>query len=100
MNTQKESLEDSAAPIMEHLAELRTCLIRSAVAFVIGLFACFFVAESILHFLAEPITEILRTRGEVAQLIFTAPQEKFFVLLGIRMLFQRAILKNGNMPHS
>jgi sec-independent protein translocase protein TatC len=87
MNTQKESLEDSAAPIMEHLAELRTCLIRSVVAFIIGLFACFFVAESILHFLAEPITEILRTRGEVAQLIFTAPQEKFFVLIRISVIF-------------
>jgi sec-independent protein translocase protein TatC len=56
-------------------------------AFIIGLFACFFVAESILNFLAEPIADILRTRGEVAQLIFTAPQEKFFVLIRISVIF-------------
>jgi sec-independent protein translocase protein TatC len=45
------------------------------------------VAEYILNFLAEPIAEILRRRGEVAQLIFTAPQEKFFVLIRISVIF-------------
>jgi sec-independent protein translocase protein TatC len=73
--------------LIEHLAELRTCLIRAALAFVVGLFACFFVAEYILNFLAEPIAEILRRRGETAQLIFTAPQEKFFVLIRISVIF-------------
>ena len=87
MSSQDKSPEDSSAPLIEHLAELRTCLIRAALAFIIGLFACFFVAESILNFLAEPIADILRTRGEVAQLIFTAPQEKFFVLIRISVIF-------------
>jgi sec-independent protein translocase protein TatC len=87
MSSQDKSPEDSSAPLIEHLAELRTCLIRATLAFIIGLFACFFVAESILNFLAEPIADILRTRGEVAQLIFTAPQEKFFVLIRISVIF-------------
>jgi sec-independent protein translocase protein TatC len=87
MSSQDKSPEDSSAPLIVHLAELRTCLIRAALAFIIGLFACFFVAESILNFLAEPIADILRTRGEVAQLIFTAPQEKFFVLIRISVIF-------------
>ena len=87
MSRQDESLDDSSAPLIEHLTELRTCLIRAALAFVVGLFACFFVAEYILNFLAEPIAEILRRRGEVAQLIFTAPQEKFFVLIRISVIF-------------
>ena len=87
MSSQDKSPEDSSAPLIEHLAELRTCLIRATLAFIIGLFACFFVAEYILNFLAEPIADILRRRGEVAQLIFTAPQEKFFVLIRISVIF-------------
>lgn len=87
MSSQDKIPEDSSAPLIEHLAELRTCLIRAALAFIIGLFACFFVAEYILNFLAEPIADILRRRGEVAQLIFTAPQEKFFVLIRISVIF-------------
>ena len=87
MSREDESLDDSSAPLIEQLTELRTCLIRAALAFVVGLFACFFVAEHILNFLAEPIAEILRRRGEVAQLIFTAPQEKFFVLIRISVIF-------------
>ena len=87
MSREDESLDDSSAPLIEHLTELRTCLIRAALAFVVGLFACFFVAEYILNFLAEPIAEILRRRGEVAPLLFTAPQEKFFVLIRISVIF-------------
>ena len=41
MSRDDESLEESSAPLIEHLAELRTCLIRAALAFVVGLFACF-----------------------------------------------------------
>ena len=87
MSEEDENLENSSAPLIEHLTELRTCLIRSALAFIVGLFACFFIAEYILNFLAEPIAQILRNRGEIAQLIFTAPQEKFFVLIRISVIF-------------
>ena len=87
MSDLDKSLDGSSAPLIEHLSELRTCLIRAALAFIIGLFGCFFVAEFILNFLAEPIADILRKRGEVAQLIFTAPQEKFFVLIRISVIF-------------
>jgi sec-independent protein translocase protein TatC len=45
------------------------------------------VAEPILNFLVEPIADILRARGENPQLIFTAPQEKFFVLIRISVIF-------------
>jgi sec-independent protein translocase protein TatC len=48
--------------------------------------ACFFVAEPLLNFLVEPIADILRNRGQDPRLIFTAPQEKFFVLFRISVL--------------
>lgn len=81
-----DEMDDSAAPLIEHLTELRTRLIRSVLAFVVAMVACFTVAEPILNFLAEPIAEILRKRGENPQLIFTAPQEKFFVLIRISIV--------------
>mgnify|MGYP000123481358 CR=1 FL=1 len=82
----KDELQDSAAPLIEHLAELRTRIIRSLLAFVVAMVACFTVAEPILMFLAEPIAEVLRARGEDPRLIFTAPQEKFFVLIRISLI--------------
>ncbi len=80
-------IEESAAPLIEHLAELRTRLIRSVIAFVIAMLACFYFASGILDFLVQPIADILRERGEDPRLIFTAPQEKFFVLFRISVVF-------------
>ncbi|MBE3640558.1 twin-arginine translocase subunit TatC [Mangrovicoccus algicola] len=81
-----DDIDDSSAPLIEHLAELRTRLIRSVLAFVIAMVACFTVAEPLLDFLVQPIAEILRARGEDPRLIFTAPQEKFFVLVRISIV--------------
>ncbi len=81
-----DQIDDSSAPLIEHLAELRTRLIRSVLAFVIAMVACFTIAEPLLNFLVEPIAEILRARGEDPRLIFTAPQEKFFVLVRISIV--------------
>ncbi|MFC7703342.1 twin-arginine translocase subunit TatC [Plastorhodobacter daqingensis] len=81
-----DDIDDSSAPLIEHLAELRTRLIRSVLAFGVGMILCFTVAEPILRFLSEPIAEVLRARGEDPRLIFTAPQEKFFVLVRISFI--------------
>ena len=86
MSAPDDHIEDSAAPLIEHLAELRTRLMRSILAFVIGMVASFVVAEPILEFISQPLAEVLRARGEDARLIFTAPQEKFFVLIRISVI--------------
>lgn len=86
-----DQIEDSAAPLIEHLAELRTRLIRSVMAFVVGMVAMFTVAEPILEFISQPLAEVLRARGEDARLIFTAPQEKFFVLIRISIIMGFAV---------
>lgn len=82
----EDEIEDSAAPLIEHLAELRTRLIRSVLAFVVAMVAVFTVADPILEFLFQPIANILRERGEDARLIFTAPQEKFFTLIRVSVV--------------
>jgi len=82
----KDEIEQSSAPLIEHLAELRTRLIWSVLAFVIAMVACFTVAEPILEFLFQPIADILLERGEDPRLIFTAPQEKFFTLIRVSVV--------------
>lgn len=86
-----DELEGSAAPLVEHLTELRTRLIRSVLAFVVGIILMFTVAEPILNFVSQPLANVLRDRGEDARLIFTAPQEKFFVLIRISIIMGFAV---------
>lgn len=81
-----DDIDDHSAPLIEHLAELRNRLIKAVIAFVIAMVVCFTVAEPILNFLAGPIADVLRARGEDPRLIFTAPQEKFFVLIRISVI--------------
>lgn len=78
--------DTSAMSLVDHLTELRVRVIRALGAFIVAMLVCFTVAEPILNFLAEPIADVLRARGQDPRLIFTAPQEKFFVLIRISML--------------
>ncbi|MEL7277663.1 MAG: twin-arginine translocase subunit TatC [Pseudomonadota bacterium] len=79
-------IDASAMPLVEHLTELRTRIIRALLAFVVAMVATFPFADYVLNFIAEPIADVLRSRGQNPQLIFTAPQEKFFVLIRISIL--------------
>jgi sec-independent protein translocase protein TatC len=87
----EDEIEDHSAPLIEHLAELRTRLIRSVLAFVAGMVIMFTIAEPLLEFISQPLADVLRARGEDARLIFTAPQEKFFVLIRISVIAGFAI---------
>ncbi len=82
----EEQIDDSAAPLIEHLAELRTRLIRSVLAFVVMMVACFTVAQPLLSFIQQPLIDVLLARGQSPELIFTAPQEQFFVLVRISVI--------------
>lgn len=86
MSRENDDIDDSSAPLIEHLTELRGRLIWSVMAFIVGMVICFTVAEPILQFISAPVADVLRARGEDPRLIFTAPQEKFFVLIRISMI--------------
>jgi len=81
-----DDIDDSAAPLIEHLAELRTRLIRSVLAFVVAMVACFTVASPVLSLIQQPLMNVLIARGQNPELIFTAPQEQFFVLVRISVI--------------
>lgn len=82
----EREIDDVEMPIIDHLTELRTRIIRALLAFFIAMIVIFPFCETIMEFLAEPIRATLEARGQPPQLIFTAPQEKFFVLIRISII--------------
>ena len=92
MSRDTDEIEDSAAPLIEHLTELRTRLIRSVLAFVVGIILAFTVAEPILQFLLKPIVATLRDLGDPSPTLqYTSPQEYLFTLFRISMVFGFAL---------
>ncbi len=81
-----DEIEDSSAPLIEHLAELRTRLIHCVVAFLFGMIICFTVATPLFNFLTHPLCEVLNERGQDCGLIFISPQEGFFVAIKVSLL--------------
>lgn len=98
MSTQDDDIEDSSAPLIEHLAELRTRLIRSVIALLVGISVFFipiqgdFLAEHVLQFMLRPIEETLRALGDPSPTLqYTSPQEYLFTLFRISMVFGFAL---------
>ena len=82
-----DEIEDSSAPLIEHLAELRTRLMRCALAFFIAMIVAFSFGGIILDFLLMPIEKTMRSLGNPNPVMqYTAPQEYFFTLIRISMV--------------
>lgn len=85
--TAKDDIEDSSAPLVEHLIELRNRLIWAVGAFLVGMILCFIVAEPILDFMLQPIETAMRDLGNPNPVMqYTAPQEYFFTLVHISVV--------------
>ena len=84
MSASEDDIEASSAPLIEHLAELRTRLIRSVIGFALMFVVCFYFADKIFDFLLIPYQWAVGENQEL-KLIFTAPQEFFFTQLKIGM---------------
>ena len=81
-----DTIDDTSAPLVEHLAELRTRIIRSLLAFVAGMMLSFTVWNPIFNFLTAPLCDALTARGQECNLILIQLQEGFFVAVQIAML--------------
>ena len=88
MNSQPGNLEGedeidaSKAPLMEHLIELRSRLIKSVLAFIVMMVICFAGARYIYNILLWPY-EFASGGDASIRLIFTAPQE--FLITQIKL---------------
>lgn len=74
-------IDESRAPLLDHLVELRSRLVRSVLALMVGFGVCLYFADPILAFLVQPLKDAFPD-GE-GQLIFTKLPELFFVDLKV-----------------
>jgi sec-independent protein translocase protein TatC len=71
---------DDRMPFMEHLGELRTRIVRSLVALLVGLGIALPFSERLTDFLARPVTKL------GYKLVFTAPAEAFWVQMKVALI--------------
>ncbi len=84
----QDEIEKSAAPLLEHLIELRQRLIWSVGAFFVAFLVSFFFAKPIFNALTKPYqwaASMAELPDAHVQFIYTAPQEFFFTQLKIGM---------------
>lgn len=81
------SIDDTQAPLIEHLRELRTRLIYALMALGVCMIIAFVFAPEIYQFLARPLSQQLNALGVDPRQIVTSPQEKLFTDLSIAFYF-------------
>jgi len=80
---QIDDIDESQAPLMDHLVELRTRLIRAILALAVAFAVCLYFASDILGFLIRPLTAAFPP-GQ-GKLIYTKLYEAFFVELKVAL---------------
>lgn len=78
-------LDDTSAPLIEHLKELRTRILYSLGIFVACFIIGYLVWQPIFRFLSRPMCDVMTARGETCQLVLIKMQEGFFVAIKIAM---------------
>jgi sec-independent protein translocase protein TatC len=79
----EKEIEATKAPLMEHLIELRSRLIKALVAFFLAFILCFAIAKPIYNLLVWPFTWV--AGPEHTKFIYTALLEYFWTQLKLAM---------------
>jgi len=78
-----DASDDGRMSFLDHLDELRTRLIRSLLAVVVGFLVAFAFIERIFAFIMRPLQEVLPDGG---RLIYTEPAEAFLLYMKVAAL--------------
>lgn len=79
----QEDIEATKAPLMDHLIELRSRLIKALIAFFIAFIGCFFFAKHIYNVLIWPFVWV--AGSEHSRFIYTALLEYFVTQIKLAM---------------
>ena len=79
--------------IGEHLDELRVCLVRSLLAFVLTALACIWPAKYLLAIIARPVVLALRKYGQPDTFLATSPVEA--ILIYVKVVVFAALIISG-----
>ncbi|MEE8371600.1 MAG: twin-arginine translocase subunit TatC, partial [Sphingomonadales bacterium] len=77
-----EEGDDSRAPLLDHLIELRRRLIIAFSGLFLGTIFCFIISDQIFDFLVKPLADIFEGQ-EGRRMIYTALHEAFVVKLKV-----------------
>lgn len=81
-----DEIDESSAPLIEHLIELRNRILWSLGAFLVAMILCFSVWNPIFNFLTRPICTALAERQQDCGLVLIKLQEGFFVAIRISVI--------------
>lgn len=81
--TKQDSIDDSSAPLIEHLAELRNRILYSIAAFTVAFLFAWVFWKPVFDLLSAPLCSVLISRGQQCQLVLIKMQEGFFVSMKI-----------------
>ena len=81
--TDIDAIEASKAPLMEHLIELRSRLIKASLAFIVAFIVCFYFSRHIYNILIYPFVDVVGAAN--AKLIATHFLEQFFTNMKLSM---------------
>lgn len=77
-------IDETKAPLLEHLIELRSRLLKCVIALAIAFVIAFNFADQILRFLIEPLVAA-QSGGAAGKLIYTKLYEAFFVQIKVSL---------------
>lgn len=83
MNVHVDEIEASKAPLLDHLIELRSRLIKALLAFLVAFVVCFYFSRQIYNVLVGPYVMVVGVAN--AKLIATHFLEQFFTNLKLSM---------------
>src|SRR3546814_683082 len=86
MATVSDTPEDKKMPLLDHLIELRQRLLYCVVALLVVFGICFYFAQPIFAYLAQPLADVMLEHGiaeHQRRLIFTALTEVFFTYVKV-----------------
>jgi sec-independent protein translocase protein TatC len=85
----EEEIDQTKAPLIEHLIELRRRLIYSMITVLVAFIFCYAFSQDIYNFLLIPYRYAVGSGAHI-KMIYTAPQEMFFT--DLRVAFFGAIV--------
>ena len=80
-----KDLDETQAPLLEHLIELRKRLVRAIGALMVAFAVCLYFADDIFGFLVRPLTVAFADTPGQGRLVYTKLYEAFFVEIKVAL---------------
>ena len=78
-----KDIDDTQAPLLEHLIELRSRLLKCVVALFLGFILCFVFSDELFAILVHPLKQAFGAAG--GKLVYTKLYEAFFVQVKVAL---------------